>query len=184
VNDRAKLRMFDALLQTGLLMPVLLGSLLAYLLVLSPLRNQTKAAQARWAEVEKSLESASAVRRENQALKNKLADLESRAELVRQRIPDGPEEAEFLQTIHQAAEEAGLALEDYRRGNVIAGPRHAQLEVHLIGSGDYEGLCRFFERVDQLQRQTQPKTVVIRADSQPGFYRLDLTLLLFYRTPS
>jgi Tfp pilus assembly protein PilO len=182
VNETVKLRTFDALLQVGLLAPVVLGSLVVYFGVLSPLRTRAAAVRAQCEQIQNKLQSAPVVRRENQHLKNRLADLQSRAEVVRLRIPDGPEEAEFLHEVHQAAEGAGLRLEDYRRGNVVVGPRHSQLEVHLVGLGNYDSLCRFCQGVDGLRRQTQPKSMLLRANPESGTYRLELTLLLFYRS--
>ncbi len=177
-----KLRRFDQLLRLGLLAPLLAASGLLWAFVLAPLHVKARQAEEQLAQTERLLRAAPAIRREHAELTAQLADLEERAETVRQRIPDNPEEVEFLQQIHQAAEAAQFTLHDYRRGQAVTGDRHSQLEVRLIGSGGYDSLCRFFHRVSQFPRQTQTQNLVIRADPETGGYRLEMSLLLFYRS--
>ncbi len=182
MHPAAAIRTFDRLLQLGLLAPVLVGGFAAYGLVVAPLETRARAAQERVAQLEHLLRAAPAVRREYAELRRQLADLESRADSVRQRIPDGPEEAAFLEQLHQAAEAAGLTLDDYRRGNAIRGSQHAQLEVHITGAGSHEAICRFFDQLRQFPRQTQTQHLAIREASEGAGYEIRLTLLLFYRS--
>jgi Tfp pilus assembly protein PilO len=179
----SRLRVFDILLHAALLAPVLVGALLAHLCIFSPMHQRAEAARARLEQVEGLLQTAPAVRRQHAQLQQTLKELETRAEAVARRIPDSPEEAEFLQQIHQAAEESRVVIDDYRRGALVAGTRHSQLEVRLVGSGDYAGICRFFHRLGQLQRQTQPQNVLIRANPDGGRHHMELSMLLFFRSP-
>jgi len=112
----------------------LVASAIAYHYVVSGLITHQQLANAdETKRLTALLESAGDVRRRHQELTEELAELEQRAEMIRQRIPDQPHEGEFLKQMTEAATARGLTIRSYNRGNVTVADTHSQLEVRLTG---------------------------------------------------
>lgn len=123
--------------------------------------------------------------REFDRLQTELKRLEASAEAARQRIPETPEEAEFLARISEAAIENGLAIQNFTRGAVTVLETHSQLQIRLTAEGDYASICGFFERIANFSRvaTVSNMSLIIPGDSE--IYPLDMTLTLYFgaRTP-
>ena len=122
------------------------------------------------------------LRLEHQALTEQLADLRQRAKMIRQRIPDQPLEAEFLQQLTEIADSEGLTIRDYQRGSASVTSTHSQLEIRIEGEGDYAGLCGFLDRIARLPRvaRVQFMQVLEPADAEQMMYPIDISLMLYF----
>ena len=126
------------------------------------------------------LSGASEIRHRHIELTSRLAELEQRAETMRQRIPDDPRDADFLREVSLAAEAEGLSLDDYRRGNAVDAATHSQLEIHLKTSGSYPSICGFLDRLANFPRVVKVQWMQLAASNHSQIYPLDMTLVLYF----
>ncbi len=183
-NDR-KLMLLGWLFHLGGLVTLVLGAC-AYQFVISGLITHRQAADA--AEIvkfETLLETDRYAGRDFIRLKGELVKLEASAEAARQRIPETPQEAEFLAQISEAANEKGLVIQNFTRGDVKVLETHSQLQVRLTGEGDYASICGFFEKMANLSRVATVSDMSLSIPANSDIYPLDMTLTLYFgaRTP-
>ena len=118
--------------------------------------------------------------RQHAELLQRLADLERRAEEIRGRIPDQPEESGFLEQISTAARARGLVIENYTRGGVTTTATHSLLEVRMTGEGDFQSICGFFEEMANLSRVATVRRMHLAIPKDSDIYPLDITLTLYF----
>ena len=110
---------------------------------------------------------------------DRLRELKTNAETMRQRIPEQPLEADFLRQISQVADDEGVKIIKYDRGSLQRKPTHSQFDVRLSCEGNYVALCGFLERLAKLSRVATVQTMTLTSDAD-GIYPFDLSLLLYY----
>ena len=180
-NDpTARLKMLGWLLHGAGLLTLLAGSLAAYRLVYLPLAKKEKACVARIAVLDRLLKNSREIRPEHSRLTQSLAKIRRRADTLRQRIPDRPYEAEFLEQMTQAASDAGLEIRVYRRGAVTVKNSHSQLEIYVSCAGSYPKICGFLDRLARLRRTFTIEKMSVTADPAVETYPVDLTLVLYF----
>ncbi len=183
-NDR-KLLLLGWLFHLGGLVTLVLAAC-AYQFVISGVITHRQAADAaEIARFETLLETERDTAREFTRLQSNLKLLEDSAEAARQRIPETPEEAEFLAQISKAASENGLAIQNFTRGAVTVLETHSQLQIRLTGEGDYASICGFFERMANFSRVATVSNLSLSIPGDAEIYPLDMTLTLYFgaRTP-
>ena len=135
--------------------------------------------------LEELLQHAGDVRRQHGELLQRLSDLERSAEEIRHKIPDQPEESDFLEQISTAAKARGLIIENYTRGGVTTTATHSLLEIRMTGAGDFPSICGFFEEMANLSRVATVRRLSLAVPTNSDIYPLDITLTLYFgaRTP-
>jgi Tfp pilus assembly protein PilO len=134
----------------------------------------------RIAELEKYLNRAPSIRKKHAALQQALARIKQRVQEIDQRMPDDAREAEFLGQMTEAAQQTGLTIRDYRRGENTEMTSHFQLEVRILGEGSYGSICRFLERIHELPRAVAIDKMRISTEKENNVYPVDMTFLLHY----
>ncbi len=164
---------------TGMLTIVVCG-VVFYFVVYAPLESRREQDEERARHVQRLIEDADDVFAEHERMSAAVDKFADRAASVRRRIPDDPNETEFLKTVTQAAKDTGLEIRDYRRGRVEAKERHWQLEITVSGAGTYESICRFLDRIEAMPRITKVKTLAITSSAQSEVYPADITFVLYF----
>lgn len=178
-NDR-KLLILGWMFHLGGLVTLVLGAC-AYQFVITGLITHQQTANAdEIARIESLLESDRNVSRDFSELQQALSRLEASAEAARQRIPETPEESEFLAQISAAAQEKGLAIENFTRGAVSDLGTHSTLQIRLTGEGDYASICGFFEKMAGFSRVATVTNMRLAIPPQSEIYPLDMTLTLYF----
>ena len=162
-----------ALLMAGIFMAV-------QSLVLKPLNEKHQTARQQVSEIDTILERTSEFAEENASLVEKMKSIQSRADLINDRIPASPKEAEFLQPATTAAKQTNIEILDYNRGETDSVGDYAELHVHFTIQGGYEDLCEFISRVENLPRISRVNQVKMETDSRSDIYPIDLSLILFF----
>ncbi len=178
-NDR-KLMVLGWLFHLGGLVTLMLGAC-AYQFVISGLITRQRSGNA--AEItrlETLLETDRNAGRELFHLQEALRGLEASAEAARQRIPETPEESEFLAQISAAATEKGLSISNFTRGSVTVLDTHSQLQIRLTGEGDYASICGFFETMATFSRVATVSQMNLSISPNSEIYPLDMTLTLYF----
>ena len=179
LNER-QLMMLGRLFHLGGLGALVLGAC-AYQFVISELITRQQSDNAAAIEtLEVLLETERDTGREFADLQAELARLEASAEAARQRIPETPQESEFLAQLSQAARDKGFAIDNFTRGSVTVLDTHSQLQVRLTGEGDYASICGFFEKLVSFSRVATVKQMNLRVPADSEVYPLDMTLTLYF----
>ena len=103
------------------------------------------------------------------------------AELI-ERIPDQPQEADFLAQLSQLADDSGLKIRDYRPGVLIPKTSYATMKVDLICAADYESLCTFLDGLADLPRHCTVIRLAVDSASPAKPYSVELSLELYVAT--
>jgi len=119
---------------------------------------------------------------ENETMVAMMNALQNRADSIRARIPDRPNEGQFLEQTTTAAEKAGIQVKEYRRGKIMFDGNHSQLNVHISLLGPFENICKYIDRLERLPRISRISKMQIKATKSTKVYPVDLTLTLFFRT--
>ncbi len=178
-NDR-KLMLLGWLFHLGGLVTLVLGAC-AYQFVVSGLITRQQSDNAAEIEtLEMLLETEGDAGREFASLQAELARLETSAEAARQRIPELPQESEFLAQISEAARDKGLAINNFTRGAVTVLETHSQLQIRLTGEGDYASICGFFEKMASFSRVATVSQMSLTIPTDAEVYPLDMTMTLYF----
>ena len=178
-NDR-KLMVLGWLFHLGGLVTLVLGAA-AYQFVVSELMTRQQSDNA--AEIEKLellLETERDTGREFAGLQAQLARLEASAEAARLRIPETPQESEFLAQLSEAARDQGFAINNFTRGEVTVLETHSQLQIRLSGEGDYASICGFFEKLASFSRVATVSQMNLSVPIDSEIYPLDMTMTLYF----
>ena len=160
---------------------VALGIVLAAVLgVYRPVHRQAEAYLWQTARLQKLLKSEDRVRVERGRLQDTLAAGREQAGKLQSRIPDEPQEADFLAQASQLAEQVGLTLRDYRRGQVTTHASYSAMRVELICEGDYGSLCRFMDELTELPRHSTVVHLRITGDGEQNWYAAEMSLELYF----
>jgi Tfp pilus assembly protein PilO len=120
------------------------------------------------------------VRADHARLRQQLDAARQKDQALRQRIPDGPHEADFLAQISQAAGETELQITDYRHGVVTAGQPCSSVQVELSCEGDYRSICRLLDRLRELPRHSTVARIEIHADATRAKCLAKICLELYF----
>lgn len=114
------------------------------------------------------------------AIEKQSAAAALRVQEGRRRIPPEPGESDFIREIMEVAKSAGVAIKDYRPepAVVISGCR--QLPIHLSGSADYGGICRFLDRLHRMPRLATVERLEINTAAGSTAYPVAVTLGVYF----
>lgn len=178
-NDR-KLMLLGWLFHLGGLATLVLGGCAYQFLVSGWITHRQSANAVEIASLETLLENERDARRDLSRLQTEMARLEASAEAARQRIPETPQEAEFLAQISQAANHEGLEILNFTRGAVTVLPTHSQLQIRLTGEGDYPSICGFFAEMASFSRVATVSNLNLLIPADSEIYVLEMTLTLYF----
>ncbi|HUG71560.1 MAG TPA: type 4a pilus biogenesis protein PilO [Pirellulaceae bacterium] len=178
-NER-QLMILGWLLNLGGLGALVLGAC-AYQFVISGLITRQQLENAAEIEIlEVLLETERDIDHEFARLHEELARLEASAEAARQRIPETPQESEFLAQLSEAARDEGFAINNFTRGSATVLDTHSQLQIRLTGEGDYASICGFFEKMVSFSRVATVSQMSLRIPADSEVYPLDMTMTLYF----
>ena len=154
--------------------------LFAQLAVLRRIDEQAAACSLRAGQLEELLEDADRVRAEHARLTRELAVARRQAADLARRVPDEPQEADFLAQVSRLADDAGLEIQDYRPGTVTAEPSYSVVRVDLVCRGDYTGICRFLNGLADLPRHSTVSRLQIQSEESRGKCSVTMSLQLYF----
>jgi Tfp pilus assembly protein PilO len=179
-TNNKKLMVLGYVIHSAGLISLIVGGCAYHFVVSVVLTHQQRLNAEETTRLEALLEGAGDVRREHTELTQRLSDLERRAEAIRRKIPDQPEESDFLEQIATAAKARGVVIENYTRGGVTTTATHSLLEVRMTGAGDFRSICGFFEEMANLSRVATVRRMSLAIPANSDVYPLDITLTLYF----
>lgn len=81
-----------------------------------------------------------------------LEGLLARVEQVNRRVPDQAREGEFLADLSRLADEHGVTILDFQRGQSTSNPTHSVVTVTVSTRGPHAGVCGLLDAVGRLPR--------------------------------
>jgi len=182
LDRKTKLRLTGWLLHGAGVLSLAAGAVTCHVVTANVYLQRRNANDAEAARLAGVLETSRETYQEHRRLSGELAQLERNAETMRLRIPDQPQEAEFLRQVTQTANATQLRILNYERKSVIIGKTHAEFDIRLNCCGAYDSICKFLDRLGQLPRVTVVKKLNILARDNPERYPVDMTLTLYCRS--
>jgi len=166
-----------------------LGALIACAILLAaelvgyrPLDAEVAACARETAELQGVIQDGERLRAEHGRLRQELARARERSADLIERIPDQPQEADFLAQLSQLADDSGLKIRDYRPGVITLRSSHATMKVDMICAGNYESICTFLDGLAELPRHCTVVRFQIDSASQGELYSVELSLELYVAT--
>ena len=127
------------------------------------------------------LRTAEQIGQRNSRLKQELSDLESQLARLNEKIPDTPQEADFLAQLAAAADKTHIELLDYRPAGVSHKQRHSELVIQVSANGTYAGLCQFLDHIEKLPRLCHVTALNVDAEKTVAkTYSFKMTLRVFF----
>lgn len=158
----------------------LLASLAAaYVTVYRPMEKRKQGDLVRIHNLEKSLVGSIEVRRENVALKEDLAKLNSCANESTQRYSTGPQETEFVTLAKHEAEALGATITEHHRGATRDLEHHCETDLLLRGTASYQQFCQLMEGLRFGPRASVVNRFAIERD-QDGAQHFEIVLALLH----
>lgn len=142
--------------------------------------DQRLAANHRAAQLRELLHNAIETRRLHVARKRELSDLTARISRTQKRIPGAPGESEFLSTATRVAADAGLQIEDYRRGQARHLATHSEVDIQLNAVGSHASICRFLMGMRALARAKCVKSLTISSGDDRQAYPCSVAYTLYF----
>jgi Tfp pilus assembly protein PilO len=125
--------------------------------------------------------SAEALREEHRTLQEQQAASLTRMSQLLGRIPDAPQESEFLAHIARLAREAPLSIGSFRPIATRTYDRYSEVEVELSVAGRWDGLCQFLAGLETLPRLCRVSRLSIASESSvDGMYPADFTFVIYF----
>lgn len=152
----------------------------AYATLNHPLSNWRSQSSQKAEQVRLKLAEEPQLKRTHAEQEKRLERLLAYVDDVNRRIPDKPQENEFLADITRLAGECGLVIEDFRRGKTIETPTHSAVSVEITTHGDHTGICKLINSVAELPRLVELTDLAIENDGADGHYPVNMAYLLYY----
>ena len=98
------------------------------------------------------------IKEQLKSVKSELSDLQAK-------LPENPEESQFLRELSERASATGVSLSDFRPGGVSQRPHCKDIELRLRGTGSYASICRWLDRLRDVPRIMRISHVTISGPS-------------------
>ncbi len=179
----AETRQFGRMLHYAGILITVVGGVLVYSLLYSPMVDATVDYRNKIELVKYELKYVPEIREQHTKLAERLSDFNQRITKLRQRVPAEAGEWEFLAQITEMAEQEGIRnpLTDMGRSDEGRDARYSHITMSLRGLGRYESLCRLLDRIRRLPRLSKVVELGLKTefDGQEE-YPIDLTLLIYF----
>ncbi len=151
--------------------------------VYRPLSNSAAEVERNWIDNAALLSSKDEIQQTRSRLRKTLADNERSLTDLNARIPETAEQADFLGLLAESAEQAGIEIQDFRPMRMIEKDYHHEFEVHVVGEGEYTGLCHFLDKLRQLSRLNRVQSLTINAREPVSEHYPFVLVLRVYFSP-
>ena len=105
---------------------------------------------------------------ESQRLKGQIASVKQTLQSLHAKLPESPEESQFLSQLSECAMDTGMSLSDFRPGGITERPNSKDIDLRLRGTGSYASVCRWLDGLNKLPRIVRISHVAIAGPTMPG----------------
>jgi len=179
-TQRQPIQTIGSLLHATGLGCALLAAVVFYGAIYAPRANAIDRLNEEIAGVQLRLHGANTIRQQYSQLIAQRKQQRQLAEEVRQRVPDAPQEAEFLEVISKGTPPEDFVITDYSRGQAIQADGCRQVDIQLQCNGTYAGICRFLDQLDNMPRITHVVGLELKSQMVEQRYPLTITVRLYF----
>ena len=105
---------------------------------------------------------------DSQRVKQQIASVKVALQSLYAKLPESPEESQFLHQLSECALETGVSLSDFRPGGITERPNCKDIDLRLRGTGSYASVCRWLDRLNNLPRVVRISHVAIAGPTMAG----------------
>jgi Tfp pilus assembly protein PilO len=171
---------FGRLLHYAGLAVVLVAGAALYSWHYTPLESSILETQMQIEDLEIMARNAPAIRREHSRLTAHLQEIEERYAALEARVPLNAEAGSFLKHVSEIAREERLEISNFQPSQSIHGNGYTAMEVMLDGTGTFESICSFFQRLSSIQRLSKVKDLTVSVDPQSEDYPMKATIVIYF----
>jgi Tfp pilus assembly protein PilO len=111
----------------------------------------------------------------------RLRESEQHFEQLLTRVPNEPQESEFLAHLANLARSSGLSLDHFCPADPCRDGNFGEVEIRVSATGTYEQICRFLQGLNDTPRFCRVNSLKIAADDpRAEVYPLEIKLSLYF----
>ena len=129
------------------------------------------------------LTEASSIRTRYTASQGELERLQESVSEVKQKVPDSPNEGEFLANVSKLASQHEIQIEDFRRLDSQLETDTPHITIFIEGQGSHQGICNFLESIHHLPRIALLTQLTIDPTIDNELYPIQLKYNLYFAPP-
>lgn len=173
-------RRFGWLLHCGGCILVLLCGAIGYTLIYERVEGSRVELTGDIQELRLSVQNAPAIRRTHEQLTQRLDDLKADMAALQQRVPREADAGKFLRDLTVIADDEALEISNFQPDKAASGERFTELEVTLTGQGEFDSICKFFDRLNKLSRLAKVKNLNVSANGDSAKLPMSATLVIYF----
>lgn len=117
---------------------------------------------------------------QNREAEEKVALRRGRLDDLLARIPELPQETEFLAQLSKLSRLSDFSIRQFTPGPLVQQENHAHVDINVLADASYESLCTFFDGLMRLPRLCQVTDFEVRAVKDETLsYPVQMTLRIY-----
>jgi Tfp pilus assembly protein PilO len=173
-------RRFGRLLHYAGVLAMVVCTTAGYSFLHAPAVHEIADTSARIDELLQSVRNGPVMRQQHRIVSDKLRDVTTRIANLQRRVPQGPDDGEFLNEVSQLAKDGHLAIKDFHPEKPETKPGYAEMQVTLRGQGSYGSICSFIDQLRKLKRLSKIKDLTLSAGDDSAEYPMTATLVIYF----
>jgi Tfp pilus assembly protein PilO len=109
-----------------------------------------------------------------------MGEVTTRISAVQARVPRNADAGHFLREVTELASAEKFAIKDFTPDKPQERNGYAEMQVTLKGSGSYDSICRFLDRLSKLKRLSKVKDLTVSAEGEANEYPMTATLVIYF----
>ncbi len=148
-------------------------------------RRDSEQLAGRQAQLQRFLETETALTSEHESQQVSLERQRTEIELLLTRIPREAREIDFLELLSETAKQTDVTLQNFQPLSGQPGTSIGTSQVRISGRGSYENLIRFLDQLKTMPRMNRVSRLELGvADAARNVCSIELTLELFFNVQS
>lgn len=123
-----------------------------WMVVYSPIQDDIESANNRLSDLEQEKERLERLKRNQEKMSQKIADLQQELLIAREKLPASAEIPSLLQRVHNQAKTAGLEIRTFQRNNEVPRQYYIEIPVSMELRGTFDELANFFYYIGRMTR--------------------------------
>jgi Tfp pilus assembly protein PilO len=163
----------------GLVLAAIVGC--CYAFIIGPLRAEDRNLRHLAATYQTQLGQQPELLRQYERAKERFEIRKDRLQELMARIPDNPEESEFLAQLTRLAIVSELAIGEYHPGTISKAQGCSSIQVKIVGQASYAGICRFLHGLAGIPRFCEVTDVQIGAvQTSDELHPVDIAFTIYF----
>lgn len=175
-----EIRRFGRILHYAGLLATIAFATASYSLLHVPIYEQISEIDQKIEELSLSAQNAEVIHVQHQKASERLMDVKKRIAKVQERVPRDADAGEFLNEVTRIAAQENLIIKRFKPEKPLERDGYTQMEVTLMGRGNYTSICTFFDHLSRLKRLSKLQNLTLTAEGNTSEYPMDATLIIYY----